>query len=545
MSNYRILVCDDDGLWRNAIHDHMPKMWKDLLSEDVHFEVCSDLVEEQATRPVMSFSELSNYDALVLDLFWKDLDKSGEEGRHGLTLCQKIRDRYPDLPIVIVSAKANRKHLALLMEHDVCGYLSKGSSLPPICVGIANAIHRSILDRSSRVLYQTVRKTASLSSAWNAARVQNAASAVWRREGNHDKWRGFWDVWNRSLSAKHLRLPIDVLRDYFQENDLMILGVHPGMRGHLEHVLHVYFTGYVISHACPALRATAANAAKLLLGSDFDPKLQEEYWSNFQIAWLVCATLHDTGYCVELLPELHQKVRNLINTFPFVKTQEFKESWDCTEILWDTIPQCKEALERIPILLRYERYDASWITRNVIFKDPKTGVQRCNHGVASALLFLSRLHQNCEQLKRDNKSLFTFLEWAGVSMTFHSLKYQGRASGVKLVLTVDPLSTLLLLCDELQLWDRERPDQVRESNPFRRVSLTNLEIDDNAISAEVTYTPFSGSLDNPVPLINKLEGQIQKDKELLASYLQVSPLKVSISSRIQGWEEQLPKLDLG
>jgi hypothetical protein len=247
---------------------------------------------------------------------------------------------------------------------------------------------------------------------------------------------------------------------------------------------------------------------------------------------------------MELLPSMQQKLQNLIKPFHFLNTPDFIEPWDCSEIHWETIAPCKKTLEDIPVLLRYDEYQADWIIKSAVFEDPKSSAKRTNHGVISALLFLSGLHKHCGQLKAENGSLFRFLEWAATSMAFHSLKYKGRDDGIKLQMQKDPLSTLLLLCDELQIWDRERPDENRESSPFRSVSLTKLEITDNKILAEVAYTPFSGLLDKSAVAIGKLEEQIEKDKDLLGAYLNLAPLTVSISYRIQGWEEQLPLLEL-
>ena len=535
----RLLFCDDEGDTRETYRKAVSSQWPLLFNEDVAFDVCEDIIVGRASSPNKSLNEVGTYDALLLDLLWRDRP-DGEN--HGVELFGLVRAKFPELPIIIVSEQATTAHFQKLIPLSISAYLSKqDTTVQTWCAEIKTALERAYVDRSGLPLYRTLRELLADPAAWNAEAVNDAASQVWRHESSHDKWNEFWDSMGTIVAQQKVKAPFDLMKDYFARSDLITLGALPSMRGHLEHVLYVYFTGYVISHKLPIFRSLVTTAAKNLLGAGFDESKSEQYWDLFQLAWLTSATLHDTGYSLELLPDVLRRVSGIQETFSFAAGAPVpSDAGKCT-FDWTKAQIAKQAFQTT--LNFFDYGDGSWIADNAMFRN-KRGEERINHGVASGALFIEKFHAKCQQLVEQQKELVLFFNWAGTAMALHSLKHAGSNQGIALRLTTDPLSFLLLLCDELQIWDRERPDAAKDSSVFRRVELTGLAIEDTRIVASVSHVPYAGVVPTHRMHGESLDKAIIDDNEVLARYLDVGPISVEIKHTVRGSDMVFPTLNL-
>src|SRR4051794_19519552 len=103
MKDPKLLLCEDDP-WERMNHPKcIISWWKDLFKETIDIHSCSDIVDEETPRsPSMGLTQVGHYDALILDVWWGD----SEEGTpHGVDIAQKVRQRYPELPIIVLSGK--------------------------------------------------------------------------------------------------------------------------------------------------------------------------------------------------------------------------------------------------------------------------------------------------------------------------------------------------------------------------------------------------------------------------------------------------------
>jgi DNA-binding NarL/FixJ family response regulator len=529
MRTIKLLLCDDEQDYCRSLQLHFVKEWPTLLKEKLVFDVCLDISD--AEKPL---NEVGSYDALLLDIFWGDIP-------HGVDLCRVVRERFPELPIIILSHAPTVEHLQTFIKLGISAFLSKSEkTLSTWCAEVNNVLNQSSIARAARPLYHKIRELRGDKAAWKASVVNEAASQVWRQENAYDKWNYFWDEFGNELATSRLKMPVDLLKNFFAESNLFNFGVVPSIRGHLEHVLYVYFTGYVVSHKLPFFRKAVCDAAKRLLGS-YEPAKNDLYWEMFQIAWLVTATLHDTGYSLELVSDLHSKCNGIEKLFTFAEIPKLVPQSLNSSINWKLAPHAESAFQRIPQLLRYKTLNSTWIIEHATFPD-KTNTSRINHGVASGILFLEKVHKDCLILVNENPELMVFLEWATTAMALHSLKRPGSVDGVKLDIETDPLSCLLLLCDELQVWDRERPDASQKQFPFRRTELSGLEIGDNLIAASVSYVPYVGVTPSRKDHFEPLAKCILEDNNMLIKYLSLKPMRMEISSSILGTEFDFPKL---
>ncbi|MEZ4885427.1 MAG: response regulator [Chitinophagales bacterium] len=85
-----IFVVDDDPMFQSMLKDH-------LADNNPHFNVMGflsgeDCLEHLSQKP----------DAVILDYF---LDNVEEDAANGLEILKQIKDQYPEMPVVMLSAQ--------------------------------------------------------------------------------------------------------------------------------------------------------------------------------------------------------------------------------------------------------------------------------------------------------------------------------------------------------------------------------------------------------------------------------------------------------
>jgi hypothetical protein len=372
-------------------------------------------------------------------------------------------------------------------------------------------------------LYKLIRKT-TRAGGWSGGEVDKAASAVWEFERPHDRWSEFWSAFEQLLERLSLKSAFKAIGDFFSDADLLMLSSLPGMRGHLDHVLNVYFTGYVISNDNERLRAASRAAAARLRDTNWRSMEgnEEYYWSLFQLAWLAAATFHDAAYPLEVLPDTYARCKDVKKKFACILVNEndvpsevtIQKGGKLTEQLTKTLVRLDES---IPV---------EFLKNGLVFDNGS----RVNHGVAGGLLFASIVSE-ISKLPDSPPELGAYLRWASSAMALHALKVPGSNQNVKISLDKDPLSYLLLVCDEIQIWDRERPDANHIRSPFKSTELTELNIEKDQIEARVTCHLYEhvNTQDNSYrEERDKISASISRDKVILNNYLDGCGLKIAV-----------------
>jgi two-component system, NarL family, invasion response regulator UvrY len=105
----KILIVDDHALLRRGMISLLREHFK-----DVEFGECAD--SRQGFAAVLE----STWDLVILDI--------SMPGRNGLDLIRDIRGEKPDLPILVVSAHAERDYAVRALKLGAAGYVSKQSA---------------------------------------------------------------------------------------------------------------------------------------------------------------------------------------------------------------------------------------------------------------------------------------------------------------------------------------------------------------------------------------------------------------------------------
>jgi DNA-binding NarL/FixJ family response regulator len=117
----RLLLADDDSLVRDGLAM--------VLQQSGEF-----LVSATARNGAEALEALSDDlpDVVLLDIRMPDMD--------GLVCCRKIRERYPQLPVLMLTTFQDDEYLAEALEAGAQGYLLKHQSADAVMLAIRNAV---------------------------------------------------------------------------------------------------------------------------------------------------------------------------------------------------------------------------------------------------------------------------------------------------------------------------------------------------------------------------------------------------------------------
>jgi DNA-binding NarL/FixJ family response regulator len=114
----RIIIADDHPLFRSALGHAAGKVWED-----------GTIIEASSAAEARAVLAEGAAEALLLDLHMADSS--------GLTVLMDLRQDYPALPIVIVSASEEPRVAAAAAQLGAAGFIPKSSSLDAMREGLA------------------------------------------------------------------------------------------------------------------------------------------------------------------------------------------------------------------------------------------------------------------------------------------------------------------------------------------------------------------------------------------------------------------------
>lgn len=112
------IVADDHPLFRVALKQAVAEVLEDSIAESSTLAETISVIESHPE----------------VQLVFLDLNMPGNEGLMGLTL---LRNSFPDVLVVIVSAEENPAIIHKAMELGACGYIPKSTPLPQITAAVA------------------------------------------------------------------------------------------------------------------------------------------------------------------------------------------------------------------------------------------------------------------------------------------------------------------------------------------------------------------------------------------------------------------------
>jgi len=256
--------------------------------------------------------------------------------------------------------------------------------------------------------------------------------------------------------------------------------VSRSIRGHARHVVNVFWLGYYLIHhevlrdwfeKCwqNALKARANRLEKIIKSSNrsvVDQRLEAlqelateiarsgDPLESLSNAWFFAAMFHDIGGCVQKYAELRRASDNLIEKFDG-NVAPVTTSW---------VPDdYKTASDEL-----FAEFDDPTAKELQPIWEKSLASGQPDHGVVAALLFRKRFHSHQRSCAFE----------AALAMATHNLIGELNPRIDRLLSwSFEPLICLLLLCDQVQTWDRERGDEDIFGPDYpARAQLTSLEV---------------------------------------------------------------------
>ncbi|MEJ2766724.1 response regulator transcription factor [Photobacterium sp. MCCC 1A19761] len=120
-AQYTIVIADDHPLFRNA------------LFQSVHMAISgANLLEADSLDTLLALLDKEP----DIDLILLDLKMPGANGMSGLI---QLRSRYPDLPIVVISASEETSVIRQVRSHGAFGFIPKSSDMRAL-IGALNQV---------------------------------------------------------------------------------------------------------------------------------------------------------------------------------------------------------------------------------------------------------------------------------------------------------------------------------------------------------------------------------------------------------------------
>ncbi len=233
------------------------------------------------------------------------------------------------------------------------------------------------------------------------------------------------------------------------------------VRGHARHALHVFWLGYVLlNHSAMADVWSVAWARLLEKRSNREAVKGEDAPKALNAIWFFAAVFHDVGYPAQdganVMKEVLRVGELLDLKWGDAKTMKFGGKY--IELATDVFVSMKADGGT-----GYQVWSSEMIEH---FKGTLTR-RAPDHGCVSAGRLLGSRFKNsqCEWWLREAARA------AALHSAFPSVDVASRISWDS-----DPMGCLLLVLDQLQTWDRERPEILRDRDWPERAELVDLRI---------------------------------------------------------------------
>lgn len=231
-------------------------------------------------------------------------------------------------------------------------------------------------------------------------------------------------------------------------------------RGHARHVLNVFWLGYYLLHQ-PALCDFFSGAwTNVLDRGDMGAVKSQEPLQALSDCWFYAGLFHDVAGCIEKHGAITGKANALFKEFKAfiapIKNADIQSSQieRQAQDLLGSMKGLRGALE--------SAWNASLASQND--KPPKP-----DHGVVAAVHLLNGIKEPAQHC---------FAHEAARAMVVHNLiSSLPNDASFPLTWEKEPIVCLLLLCDQLQTWDRERgTDTLSDQDGSERAELVDLNV---------------------------------------------------------------------
>jgi hypothetical protein len=219
---------------------------------------------------------------------------------------------------------------------------------------------------------------------------------------------------------------------------------------HYSHVIHEFLFGY-----CIIMNSTAIKEEYKFKEGKNNP---ESEFGKLFFSWMAASLFHDVGYDIEKAPE-EESFREFQNEF-----------WDfmVPRAITNTPLQLKAGGEGRRLIENFILKNIRpYLSQNISYNDfedlfitkiKRPGWVRYDHGIISAIKYLSELSKLEKQTGNNDYLSWTPNIHAALAMALHNFRFKNCDLKIPSSDSMTFISYLLIICDEIQAWERERKD---------------------------------------------------------------------------------------
>lgn len=446
-----VVYVDDEYEARKALDDAVEKHNRSSTGAHIQLKLIKNPSELR--------QKLAESDELVLaDVYYEDADKLSEIID---IVWRSSTESRPGLPTPIIAYTGRgedalneclkrRDELFDIWDKSTAGPEYVTWRLSQVAVELSRIHPDSLIQRLIRGMPR--------GAAWHAHVVEMATKYGAGLTEADQIYRAGTAVENIANDLGVWEKPCKPLWKLMSDWEFLSRAVTGGARGHARHVINVFWLGYYLIHQ-PQFKQIFGNAWKTLLDSKehkLDAVSKVPALEALSACWYYAGIFHDVGGCGQKYKHVRKRTDELVSVFPDLQPlPNMRGAWPPKELL-RAPKQLWRELGRLGALVE-PLWEAS------IKKEAP------DHGVLAALHFRRCL---------DDKAQRCFAREAARAMAIHNLVGEIELRNHPAVKwESEPIICLLLLCDQLETWDRERGDDTVEGpDSPGRAQLASLNV---------------------------------------------------------------------
>lgn len=324
--------------------------------------------------------------------------------------------------------------------------------------------------------------------------LSNILATYRKREGEVEQVKGVKTDLCRIAGECGCESEFEKLFEFIVDAESLNVAGNPNAWGHLRHVLNVFWLGYFF------LNSGIIDIEKLYDQMGLDRDTSESVGKNSPIifvnlVWFFSALFHDVGLPVERTMKISHDSKDFFEIYSdfslFTKPSLFAK---------DIYNEVEEQIDHIFSQLTGELSKWSMKCKRTLQTENKL-----DHGLISGVTLLS--HFSSINDKR-------IIDQSAICVSLHNLinKFTGEAKNISF--KDNPIASLLILCDQLEVWDRETGlESYLTGQPIESYELRKLEcdIEEKSFNLEINYIPYR--------YIQPEENEIKKIEDQLYAFL--------------------------
>lgn len=271
------------------------------------------------------------------------------------------------------------------------------------------------------------------------------------------------------------------LINHISKQEIFNIAGNPNKFGHLRHVINVFWFGYFLINSNWKI---AKDIGKEL----FSEEAEQERLLLLNKSWFIASVFHDIGHLGEHLEDLISAINVTLSVYDTNKTKTVSSDFmiEKNVFLSETI---------INTLADKDEHEKLNALMGKFYESKKP-----DHGMLSAITVNN--HLESPLVTKD------FLPPALQAIALHNIFQKDKEILSSNIFKTLPLTKLLILCDLIEVWDRETGFESIYQSYVEKLSLSKITLNDDKLEVIINFQLFKHVNDDTT--ISIAESEINK-----------------------------------